>query len=460
MRGKSHFGLAFFFLVLFLLLPLVFPQAQTDPKDVKKIGIAKIEVTSNITIEFEQEPIGIDYVNFSTFYPSDSTYQKTVFFYSNVPYQIVDSDEGKMVVYTIASPKKTNVIRTDAIVRIDYSGARLTDNKDSSDDAGDLNDPQNPYLNGGSLVILDNQVQGIANQLKRQSDLETITAIVDWTNKYITYDEAYANTNLSTRQILELKRGTCDEYAHLALALARANGIPARFPIGYVYSGQKWDLHAWVEFYIPGYGWIEADPTYNELGRIDASHVRLAYGSEQSKILQRISTFGTGQTLPKVKSHFGIKFVDTESFDSQDLEVGVASSDAAGDLQRISIGFANKDSYELFVPYDIYGAKGLEMQSPSRGLVLVKPGQTKEVEVLFKVPKPEENVIYTYPYVVSTPYSDTSLTFTWPPGATVPTKNNEPGDTPAKPTPEKPATQCLSLYALVAALGLFAAWKK
>ncbi len=59
--------------------------------------------------------------------------------------------------------------------------------------------------------------------------------------------------------------GCCTDLNSLFIALARARGIPARLNLGYrllAENSGKWvypGYRCWVEYYVPGYGWISAD---------------------------------------------------------------------------------------------------------------------------------------------------------------------------------------------------------
>lgn len=79
----------------------------------------------------------------------------------------------------------------------------------------------------------------------------------------------------------------CLEYSDLLIALLRSQGIPARMPIGYGYSGNlkpsssvSDSLHSWVEVYVPGIGWMNVDPTWGEkfdnFGKSDLDHFAFA----------------------------------------------------------------------------------------------------------------------------------------------------------------------------------------
>lgn len=77
--------------------------------------------------------------------------------------------------------------------------------------------------------------------------------------------------------------------AHLALAVARGWGVPARFVRGYVADGAddkgrlKGDgTHAWIEAHLPGPGWVGFDPLRGEVAGL--RHVRLAFGRDMGDV--------------------------------------------------------------------------------------------------------------------------------------------------------------------------------
>jgi transglutaminase-like putative cysteine protease len=82
-------------------------------------------------------------------------------------------------------------------------------------------------------------------------------------------------------EIWNLKAGVCQDFAHILLVMLRMINIPARYVSGYICpnkSGMRGEgaTHAWVEVYIPGYGWLGLDPTNNCVA--NETHVRLAVG--------------------------------------------------------------------------------------------------------------------------------------------------------------------------------------
>ncbi len=79
----------------------------------------------------------------------------------------------------------------------------------------------------------------------------------------------------SATQVLEARRGDCNEHTVLYVALARALGLPARTAAGVVYLRGRFYYHAWPEVYLNG--WVAVDPTFGQFPA-DASHLRFTIG--------------------------------------------------------------------------------------------------------------------------------------------------------------------------------------
>jgi len=101
------------------------------------------------------------------------------------------------------------------------------------------------------------------------------------------YDKAVTDVETTIDEVWKLKAGVCQDFAHLLLVMLRMIGIPARYVSGYVCpnkSGMRGEgaTHAWVEAYIPFYGWLGLDPTNNCM--VNDLHVRLATGRSFSDV--------------------------------------------------------------------------------------------------------------------------------------------------------------------------------
>jgi hypothetical protein len=90
-------------------------------------------------------------------------------------------------------------------------------------------------------------------------------------------------------QVLEARRGDCNEHTQLYVALARAAGIPTRGAAGLARVRGKFYYHAWPEVYLGR--WVAVDPTFGEFPA-DASHLRFVSGglARQAELLRLIGT--------------------------------------------------------------------------------------------------------------------------------------------------------------------------
>jgi transglutaminase-like putative cysteine protease len=88
---------------------------------------------------------------------------------------------------------------------------------------------------------------------------------------------------------LLLRKGVCQDYAHIMITLVRQLGIPCRYVSGYLFQQNRSlerspsdAMHAWVEAYLPDLGWVGFDPTNNTLA--DERHVRVAVGRDYADV--------------------------------------------------------------------------------------------------------------------------------------------------------------------------------
>ncbi|MCL6459353.1 MAG: transglutaminase family protein [Gorillibacterium sp.] len=110
-------------------------------------------------------------------------------------------------------------------------------------------------------------------------------------HREITYDPSATGVATPAGEMLVLKRGVCQDFAHLMIAVCRSQGIPARYVSGYHFVGDlqggnadfEQASHAWIEAYLPGSGWIGFDPTNNQ--RMNGRYVKLAHGRDYRDIV-------------------------------------------------------------------------------------------------------------------------------------------------------------------------------
>jgi transglutaminase-like putative cysteine protease len=115
-----------------------------------------------------------------------------------------------------------------------------------------------------------------------------LEAAVDLCHRIYTefrYDQQATTVATSVAEVLQSKRGVCQDFAHFAIACLRSLGLAARYVSGYLRTGDligSQASHAWVAVYFPGLGWIDLDPTNDQLA--DGNHVTLAWGRDYSDV--------------------------------------------------------------------------------------------------------------------------------------------------------------------------------
>ncbi len=147
--------------------------------------------------------------------------------------------------------------------------------------SGDLVQPgaAPPELLAGTKRLperLDPRLAQLAQRLSGEanSDEERIRHTVQFVQNQCSYSlevGRFSSQDPVAEFLFEKKRGYCEYFASAAAVLLRQQGIACRYVTGFVV--QEWnrqgghfvvreaDAHAWVEAYVPGRGWIEADPT-------------------------------------------------------------------------------------------------------------------------------------------------------------------------------------------------------
>lgn len=128
-----------------------------------------------------------------------------------------------------------------------------------------------------------NQIEEILKNIIEPG--KSIIAIAQECNEYIfknfIYTKGITTINTTLDEVLEIKKGVCQDFAHLLLQLLRTAGIPSRYVSGYIcpnendYRGEG-ATHAWVEIFTPNQGWLGLDPT-NNIWTMD-NHVKLSVG--------------------------------------------------------------------------------------------------------------------------------------------------------------------------------------
>ena len=124
------------------------------------------------------------------------------------------------------------------------------------------------FLQPTSIGPTDGEVKRLADKITRgkRTILEKAKAIYDWACENMHRDPATIGCGKGdVCQLLKTPGGKCTDISSVYIALARAAGVPAREVFG-IRLGRRAEeditgsQHCWVEFFLPGYGWVPVDP--------------------------------------------------------------------------------------------------------------------------------------------------------------------------------------------------------
>ncbi len=135
--------------------------------------------------------------------------------------------------------------------------------------------------------------------------------------KYFKYIKGITNIETTVDEILEHHAGVCQDFAHLMLQVLRTLKIPSRYVSGYICpnkNGMRGEgaTHAWVEAWIPQYGWAGIDPTNNTW--VTNNHVKLAVGRHFSDCSPAKGTF-KGPAKQKLSVYVSVGYEDGQVFE-------------------------------------------------------------------------------------------------------------------------------------------------
>lgn len=131
------------------------------------------------------------------------------------------------------------------------------------------------------------------------------TAIMRWIHDEFTYESGVTSVNTHPEEVFAIRRGVCQDFTHVMIAMCRSIGIAARYASGYLYNGPRDHLlgsqasHAWCEVFLPGGGWIGYDPTNATMA--DDRYVKVAIGRDYDDVAPVVGSYvGSSQVRMEV----------------------------------------------------------------------------------------------------------------------------------------------------------------
>ena len=183
--------------------------------------------------------------------------------------------------FEIQRPHKELVITVESEIRVSQLGQGLNlDLGISYEQAlNQIRDDRAKQTLNAREYLLDSPMVEATDELAEYAkpsfilDRPLKSCVADLTSRIFndfTYDPDFTTIATPLAEVLEHRRGVCQDFAHLQVGCLRAVGIPAKYVSGYIETlpapGEEKLVgadatHAWVAYFCPDEGWVEFDPT-------------------------------------------------------------------------------------------------------------------------------------------------------------------------------------------------------
>ena len=117
--------------------------------------------------------------------------------------------------------------------------------------------------------------------------LEVAAGVCAQLHHSFVFDTTATDVSTPLDVVVAAGRGVCQDFAHLAISVFRARGLACRYVSGYIETdpppGEPKSIgadasHAWCAVWIPGFGWLDMDPTNDQFPAM--RHVTVAWGRD------------------------------------------------------------------------------------------------------------------------------------------------------------------------------------
>lgn len=144
------------------------------------------------------------------------------------------------------------------------------------------------FLSATPSTAPDGSLGEVAVSLRRSDPVQTAEAVCDWVHSALEYRPGVTGVHTSAVEALDAGQGVCQDFAHVAVAVLRRIGIPARYVSGYLHPIPEPEIgeivdgqsHAWIEVWTGG--WWELDPT--NLVDVGPRHVAVGRGRDYGDV--------------------------------------------------------------------------------------------------------------------------------------------------------------------------------
>jgi transglutaminase-like putative cysteine protease len=216
--------------------------------------------------------------------------ERTDFFGNNVTRFSIQYPHNKLCVTTRAKISRNYIPYKNDLFSASFKKITLLEA------INELQKTDNEILDARQFILESPNIRKISNEIKEYSAISfqpnrpifnSAFELMGRIHSDFQFLPGYTNISTPINNVFLDKKGVCQDFAQVAIACIRSVGLPARYISGYIntYSPNGKEKlagadasHAWLSMYIPDFGWIDFDPTNNQIA--ENQHIVLAWGRD------------------------------------------------------------------------------------------------------------------------------------------------------------------------------------
>jgi transglutaminase-like putative cysteine protease len=258
---------------------LCYSEARLLPRPAQLFQLTQTCLSTSISIE-----------------PPHTDYSERVDYFGNV-----------VIYYTIRQPHTQTVITSRSEVKVEpnsFAGEMLLQSRDAQlpweEVRTRLMTDKMPTTLEARQFIIDSPLISVFPELTAYAapSFYANRPVIEATNDlmqriYRDFEFEAGVTTITTplAEVLQKRRGVCQDFAHLMVGCLRSQGLAARYVSGYIETlpppGQEKlhgadASHAWCSVFVPQLGWVDFDPTNNLI--LSDQHIVLGWGRDFSDV--------------------------------------------------------------------------------------------------------------------------------------------------------------------------------
>lgn len=154
-------------------------------------------------------------------------------------------------------------------------------------------------LHASALVPSLEALSTMAEPFAELQPFEAARELMAKIHREFEYQAGVTDVTTTVANVIDSRRGVCQDFAHLLIGLCRAIRLPARYVSGYILTGEdhapsrgSGASHAWAEVFTPSHGWRGFDPTNNLVA--NDRYVKIAVGRDYRDVPPTRGTYHGG----------------------------------------------------------------------------------------------------------------------------------------------------------------------